>query len=62
MESAMPNDLRNERTKDLAPFDGIEALSILNEDAWEEAVDESDVDYDALCHSQRGSSMRRLVE
>jgi len=58
----MPNDLGNERAKDLARVDNVEALSILSEDAWEDAVDQSDVDYDALFCSVRSASMRWLVE
>ncbi|HTP46126.1 MAG TPA: hypothetical protein VMQ50_04310 [Casimicrobiaceae bacterium] len=58
----MPNDLGNERAKDLARVDNVEALSILSEDAWEDAVDQSDVDYDALFYSARSASMRWLVE
>ena len=58
----MSNDLGKERIKAPARFESTEALSVLDEDAWEDAIDESEVDYDALCHSQRSGSMQWLFE
>jgi hypothetical protein len=42
--------------KELAILNPSVDASVLDEDAWEHATDESGVDCEMLCHSQRRSS------
>ena len=48
--------------RELAILDADVDASILDEDAWEDATDESDVDREMLCHSQWRSSAFNSVD
>jgi len=51
------SDWDDERVEELALAQSAQASSVLDEEAWEDAVDESGIDCTMLCHSQWRSSM-----
>jgi hypothetical protein len=61
---AAPNDWDDERAEELALAESAEGSLVLDEDAWEDAVDESGIDCKMLCQSQWRSSTvgSRLIE
>jgi hypothetical protein len=62
VESAAQNDWDDERAEELVLAESAEGLLILDEDAWEDAVDESGIDCTMLCQSQWRSSPPSAVD
>ena len=49
VECAAQNDWDDERAEELALAESADGSLVLDEDAWEDAVDESDIDCKMLC-------------
>jgi hypothetical protein len=62
VERAAQNDWDDERAEELVLAETTEASCVLDEEAWDDAVDQSGVDCRMLCYSQWRSSMPSSVD